>query len=52
MATFNKFNQFVEYLAEKVYNLETDTLKVALTNTAFEGMAGAFPTDIRNAVYG
>jgi hypothetical protein len=34
MATFNKFNQFVEYLAEKVYNLETDTLKVALTNTA------------------
>lgn len=24
---------------------------VALTNTAFEGMAGAFPTDIRNAVY-
>ncbi len=34
MAAFNKFNQFVEYLAEKVYNLETDTLKVALTNTA------------------
>ena len=34
MATFNKFNQFVEYLAEKVFNLETDTLKVALTNTA------------------
>lgn len=25
---------------------------VALTNTAFEGMAGAFPVDIRNAVYG
>ncbi len=24
---------------------------VALTNTAFEGMAGAFPVDIRNAVY-
>lgn len=24
---------------------------VALTNTAFEGMSGAFPTDIRNAVY-
>jgi hypothetical protein len=34
MATFNKFNQFVEYLAEKVFNLETATLKVALTNTA------------------
>lgn len=25
---------------------------VALTNTAFEGMSGAFPVDIRNAVYG
>lgn len=25
---------------------------VALTNTAFEGMAGAFPIDIRDAVYG
>jgi CubicO group peptidase (beta-lactamase class C family) len=25
---------------------------VALTNTAFEGMAGAFPVEIRNAVYG
>lgn len=24
---------------------------VALTNTAFEGLAGAFPTDVRNAVY-
>lgn len=24
---------------------------VALTNTAFEGMSGAFPADIRNAVY-
>ena len=25
---------------------------VALTNTAFEGMSGAFPTEIRDAVYG
>ncbi|KJF71056.1 serine hydrolase domain-containing protein [Agrobacterium arsenijevicii] len=25
---------------------------VALTNTAFEGMSGAFPGDVRNAVYG
>lgn len=25
---------------------------IALTNTAFEGMSGAFPVDIRNAVYG
>ena len=34
MATFNKFNCFVEDLAEKVHNLASDTLKVALTNTA------------------
>lgn len=34
MATFNKFNQFVEDLAEKVHNLGADTLKVALTNSA------------------
>lgn len=34
MATFNKFNSFVENLAEKVYNLGSDTLKVALTNTS------------------
>jgi hypothetical protein len=34
MATFNKFNSFVEALAEKVHNLSSDTLKVVLTNTA------------------
>lgn len=34
MATFNKFNSFVEDLAEKAHNLGVDTLKVALTNTA------------------
>ena len=34
MATFNKYNCFVENLAEKVLNLQSDTLKVALTNTA------------------
>lgn len=33
MATFNKFNSFVEALAEKVHNLGSDTLKVMLTNT-------------------
>lgn len=33
MATFNKFNCFVEDVAEKVHNLGTDTLKVYLTNT-------------------
>jgi hypothetical protein len=34
MATFNKFNSFVEHLAEKVHNLGADVLKVMLTNTA------------------
>lgn len=34
MATFNKFNAFVEALAEKVHNLGSDTLSVALTNSA------------------
>lgn len=34
MAAFNKFNSFVEAVAEKVHNLQSDTLKVVLTNTA------------------
>lgn len=34
MASFNKFNAFVEHLAEGVMNLESDTLKVVLTDTA------------------
>lgn len=34
MATFNKFNSFVEAVAEKVHNLGSDSLKVALTNSA------------------
>jgi len=34
MATFNKFNQFAEDIAKKVHNLNSDTLKVALSNTA------------------
>lgn len=34
MAAFNKFNSFVEAVAEKVHNLGSDTLKVMLTNSA------------------
>lgn len=34
MATYNKFQQFVEDVAEKVHNLGSDTLKVMLTNVA------------------
>ena len=34
MASFNKFNSFVEALAEKKHDLGADTLKVLLTNSA------------------
>ena len=34
MATFVKFNKFIEQLAEKAYDLGSDTLKFALTNVA------------------
>ncbi len=33
MASFNKFQSFVEALAEETHNLGADTLTVALTNT-------------------
>lgn len=33
MAIYNKFNQFAEDIAEKVHNLGSDALTVALTNT-------------------
>lgn len=34
MASFQKFDSFVEAVAEKAHNLGSDQLKVALTNTA------------------
>ena len=34
MATFNKFNSFVEAMAEKKHDLGSDVLKAMLTNTA------------------
>jgi hypothetical protein len=40
MATFNKFNSFVEALSEKVHNLGSDQLVVALTATANAPVAG------------
>lgn len=34
MASFNKFQQFAYDLCEKVHNLNSDTINVALSNTA------------------
>lgn len=34
MATYNKFQAFVENVAEKVHNLGSDALTIALTNSA------------------
>ncbi len=34
MASFNKFEPFVEAVAEKKHNLGSDTLKILLTNSA------------------
>lgn len=43
MATFVLFNKFLEALAEKKHNLGSDTLRIALTNTA--------PTAATDTVY-
>jgi hypothetical protein len=40
MATWNKFNSFVEALAEKAHNLGSDQLVVALTAAANAPVAG------------
>lgn len=45
MASFNKFQPFVENLAEKVFNLGSDTLKVLLTNSA-PSAANGVKTDL------
>ena len=51
MASFNKFNSFVETLAEKVHNLQSDVLKVMLSNTA-PSATNAVKTDITEITAG
>lgn len=50
MAAFNKFNQFVQDLANKVHNLGADALKVALTNSA-PVATNAILTDLTEILY-
>ncbi|HMN12570.1 MAG TPA: hypothetical protein PKD55_09630 [Bellilinea sp.] len=50
MATFQKFNAFVEAVAEKKHDLGADTLMVALTNTA-PAAGNAVLTDITEISY-
>jgi hypothetical protein len=51
MAAFNKFNQFVADVANKVHNLGSDTLKVMLSNTA-PAATNAVKTDITEIAAG
>lgn len=50
MATFNKFNAFVADLANKVHNLGSDQLELALSNTA-PAAANAVLADITEISY-
>lgn len=52
MASFVKYQCFVENVAEKVHNLASDTLKVALTNTAPNVATHAVLADITELAAG
>ena len=46
MAAYNKFQQFVQDLCEKVHNLSSDTLNVYLSNTAPNAATMAVKADL------
>ena len=46
MATFNKFEQFVEDLGVKVHDLNADTLRVYISNAAPSSSADAVKADL------
>jgi hypothetical protein len=51
MAAFNKFNAFVEDIAEKVHNLQADNIKIMLSNVA-PVATNAVKTDITEIASG
>jgi len=51
MATFTKFNSFVEAVGRKIHNLNADVLKIMLTNVA-PAAANAIKTDITEIAAG
>jgi len=52
LASFNKCNAFVENIAEKVHNLQADSLKVALTASANAPVAtNSILSDITEVAY-
>jgi hypothetical protein len=50
MVAFNKIDSFVEALAEKVHNLGSDQLKIAITNSA-PSAANTVLTDLTEITY-
>jgi hypothetical protein len=52
LATYNKFNQFVQDLAEKVHNLSSDELDVYLSNAAPDAAADLVKTDLAEIATG
>lgn len=46
MAAFNKFQQFVQDLAEKVHNLSTDQVEIYLTNATPSASLDAVKADL------
>lgn len=46
MASYNKFQQFVEDLAKKVHNLDADAISIYLTNATPDAAADAVKADL------
>lgn len=52
MAVFNKFDNFTKDLCEKVHNLNTDTLRVYLSNATPSASADAVKADLAEIATG